>query len=73
MDIDLSSEPLGNDKNGRPVYLRDIWPTPKEVEDTVRSAVKTEQYNREYSEVFQGDQRWRGLPVGACLPAVRGA
>jgi aconitate hydratase len=63
MDIDLSSEPLGNGKDGKPVYLRDIWPTPKEVEDTVRSAVKTEQYAKEYGEVFQGDQRWRGLKV----------
>jgi aconitate hydratase len=63
MNIDLSSEPLGNDQNGKPVYLRDIWPTPKEVEDTVRSSVKTEQYNKEYGEVFQGDQRWRGLKV----------
>ncbi len=63
MDFDMASEPLGNDKNGKPVYLRDIWPTPKEVEDTVRSAVKTEQYNKEYGEVFQGDQHWRGLKV----------
>jgi aconitate hydratase len=63
MDFDMATEPLGNDKSGKPVYLRDIWPTPKEVEDTVRSAVKTEQYNKEYGEVFQGDQRWRGLKV----------
>jgi aconitate hydratase len=63
MDLDLSSEPLGKDKTGKPVYLRDIWPTPKEVEDTVRAAVKTEQYRKEYGEVFQGDQRWRGLKV----------
>ena len=63
MDFDMASEPLGNDKSGKPVYLRDIWPTPKEVEDTVRSAVKTEMYAKEYSEVFEGDQRWRSLPV----------
>jgi len=63
MDFDMASEPLGNDKNGKPVFLRDIWPTPKEVEDTVRSAVKTEMYDKEYGEVFQGDQRWRSLPV----------
>src|SRR4029077_7204946 len=54
---------LGNDKNGKPVYLRDIWPSPKEVEAIVRSAVKTEMYSKEYSEVFQGDQRWRALKV----------
>jgi aconitate hydratase len=63
MNFDMASEPLGNDKNGKPVYLRDIWPTPKEVEDTVRAAVKTDMFTKEYGEVFQGDQRWRGLPV----------
>jgi aconitate hydratase len=63
MDFDLATEPLGNDKNGKPVFLRDIWPTPKEVEDTVRAAVKTNMYDKEYGEVFQGDERWRSLPV----------
>ena len=63
MDFDMASESLGNDKNGKPVYLRDIWPTPQEVEDTVRAAVKTEMYTKEYSEVFQGDERWHSLPV----------
>jgi aconitate hydratase len=63
MDFDMATESLGDDKNGKPVYLRDIWPTPKEVEDTVRAAVKTEQYAKEYSEVFQGDQHWQGLKV----------
>ncbi len=63
MDFDMASEPLGSDQNGKPVFLRDVWPTPQEVEDTVRSAVKTDMYLKEYSEVFQGDERWRGLPV----------
>ena len=63
MDFDMASEPLGHDQKGQPVFLRDIWPTPAEVEETVRSAVKTEMYVKEYSEVFQGDARWRGLPV----------
>src|ERR1700680_288825 len=63
MDFDMASEPLGNDKSGKPVFLRDIWPTPKEVEDTVRSAVTTGMYQKEYSEVFQGDSRWQGLKV----------
>jgi len=63
MDFDMASESLGNDKSGQPVYLRDIWPTPKEVEDTVRSAVKTEMYDKEYGEVFQGDQHWRSLKI----------
>src|SRR5580765_5035990 len=63
MDVDMATESLGNDRNGKPVYLRDIWPTPKEVEDTVRAAVTTEMYRKEYGEVFKGDDRWRGLQV----------
>src|SRR5579862_9058448 len=63
MDFDMASESLGNGKDGKPVYLRDIWPSPAEVEETVRTAVSTDMYVKEYSEVFQGDARWRGLPV----------
>jgi len=63
MDFDMATEPLGNDKSGKPVFLRDIWPTPQEVEDTVRSAVTTAMYQKEYGEVFLGDQRWQGLKV----------
>jgi aconitate hydratase len=63
MDMDLTSEPLGTDTAGKPVYLRDIWPTPQEVESTVRAAVSTEQYRKEYSEVFDGDARWRAMQV----------
>jgi aconitate hydratase len=63
MDLDLTTEPIGTDKAGKPVYLREIWPTPQEVESIVRAAVTTEQYRKEYSEVFEGDARWRGMPV----------
>jgi aconitate hydratase len=63
MDFDMATEPLGNDRSGKPVYLRDIWPTPKEVEDTVRKAVSTDMYQKEYGEIFDGDERWRGLKV----------
>src|ERR1700680_465897 len=63
MDFDMASESLGDDKSGKPVFLRDIWPSPQEIEDTVRSAVTTGMYQKEYSEVFQGDERWRGLQV----------
>ena len=63
MDLDLTTEPLGTGSNGKPVYLRDIWPTPQEVESTVRSAVSTEQYRKEYSEVFEGDPRWKAMKV----------
>ena len=63
MDMDLTTEPLGTDNAGKPVYLREIWPTPQEVESTVRAAVSTEQYSKEYSEVFDGDARWKAMKV----------
>jgi aconitate hydratase len=63
MDFDMATESLGNDKNGKPVFLRDIWPTPQEIESTVRASVTTAMYNKEYGEVFQGDSRWKGLKV----------
>jgi aconitate hydratase len=63
MDMDLTTEPLGNDSAGKPVYLREIWPSAQEVEATVRAAVSTEQYRKEYSEVFEGDARWRSMPI----------
>jgi aconitate hydratase len=63
MDFDMASEPLGNDNAGKPVYLRDIWPTPQEIESTVRDNVTTAMYNKEYGEVFQGDAHWQGLKV----------
>jgi aconitate hydratase len=63
MDMDLTTEPLGTDRMGKPVFLRDIWPTPQEVEATVRSAVSSEQYRKVYSEVFEGDAQWKSMPV----------
>ena len=62
MDIDFESEPLGTGPKG-PVFLRDIWPTPKEVADTIVSSVKSEMFTREYADVFTGDERWRALEV----------
>src|SRR5271165_7043383 len=63
MDMDLTSEALGTDTAGKPVYLRDIWPTAREVETTVRVAVTKEQYRKTYSEVFEGDAHWKSMPV----------
>jgi aconitate hydratase len=63
MDMDLTSEPLGADSAGKPVYLREIWPSAQEVESTVRAAVSTQQYRKEYSEVFEGDARWKAMPI----------
>jgi aconitate hydratase len=63
MDIDLTTEPLGNDKSGKPVFLSDIWPTPQEIETTVRAAVSTSMYQKQYSEVYEGDAHWKGMHV----------
>jgi aconitate hydratase len=63
MDFDMATESLGNDKNGKPVFLRDIWPSPQEIESTVRASVSTAMYHKEYGEVFQGDAHWKGLRV----------
>jgi aconitate hydratase len=65
MDLDLTTEPLGMDKAGQPVYLREIWPTPQEVEATVRQAVTREQYQKQYAAVYDGDEHWKGMAVPA--------
>ena len=65
IDLDLQQEPLGTGKDGKPVYLRDIWPTAQEVDSLVRASIKSAMFHKEYGEVFQGDQRWNGLPVPA--------
>jgi aconitate hydratase len=63
MDIDVVNEPLGQDKSGQAVFLRDIWPTPQEVESTMRLSVSTEMFRKEYADVFTGDEHWRALPI----------
>ena len=63
MDMDLTTESLGSDSSGQPVYLRDIWPTPQEIESTVRDSVTSEMYRKEYSNVFEGDAHWKSMPV----------
>jgi aconitate hydratase len=65
MDMDLTTEALGADSKGKPVYLRDIWPTPEEIETTVRAAVSTDMYRKEYGEVYEGDARWKSMPLPA--------
>jgi aconitate hydratase len=59
--IDLSSDPLGHDQNGAPVYLRDIWPSNAEIAETVRSAVTSDLFEKRYANVFEGGRRWRAL------------
>ena len=63
MDIDLVNEPLGDDREGNEVYLRDLWPSAEEVQETISRAVQGEMFSRTYSDVFPGDPAWRDLPV----------
>jgi aconitate hydratase len=63
MDIDLTTEPLGQGSDGEDVYLRDIWPTTEEIDATVKSAVEGDMFRRTYADVFTGDERWRSLEI----------
>jgi aconitate hydratase A / 2-methylisocitrate dehydratase len=63
MQIDLTAEPLGTDAHGQPVYLKDIWPSEREIQETMLKAVKSDMFREKYAHVFEGDERWRGLPV----------
>jgi aconitate hydratase A / 2-methylisocitrate dehydratase len=65
MDIDLQEEPLGEGSNGEPVYLRDIWPSAEEIKQVVGDSVKSEMYERNYAEVFAGDEMWNAVDVPA--------
>jgi aconitate hydratase len=63
MQIDLTCEPLGTGSDGKPVYLKDIWPAEREIQETMLRAVKSEMFRSKYATVFNGDERWRELPV----------
>ncbi len=63
MDLDLATDPLGTDGTGKPVFLKDVWPTAKEVAQTVERALRADMFGKEYGGVFDGDDRWKGLPV----------
>jgi aconitate hydratase len=62
MDIDLYHDPIGRDKSGQPVYLRDLWPSQQDVQDTILKSVRSEMFRQKYAHVFEGDERWRALP-----------
>ncbi len=66
IDIDLTTEPLGEDPTGAPVYLRDIWPSDEEVRAVVRTSINREMFQHEYAKAFEGDANWRGMhaPTG---------
>jgi aconitate hydratase len=63
IDTDLRKDPLGKGKDGKPVYLSDIWPSSREIEETMQQSITTEMFTKSYAEVFGGDERWRGLSV----------
>jgi aconitate hydratase len=63
IDIDFAKEPIGQGKDGKDVFLKDIWPSPSEVAALVQKHVTAEAYAKEYADVFSGDERWRALPV----------
>jgi aconitate hydratase len=63
MDVDLTTEPLGTGTDGKPVYLSEIWPTPQEIESTVRASVTSEQYRKQYAAVYEGDAHWKSMKV----------
>ncbi len=63
MDIDLTTEPIGTGSTGQQVYLRDLWPTPAEIQSIVDTAVAAEMFTRDYADVFSGDERWQELDV----------
>jgi aconitate hydratase len=61
MDIDLTTDPLGSDADGRPVYLADLWPSPEEVTEAIRTSVTSDMFRQRYGSVFDGDERWQGV------------
>jgi aconitate hydratase len=65
VDVDLTTESIGTDRDGRPVYLSELWPSPEEVAAVVGEQVRSEVFTRNYASVFDGDDRWQDLPVPA--------
>ncbi|WP_105344143.1 aconitate hydratase AcnA [Mycobacterium sp. ITM-2016-00318] len=63
MDFDFESEPIGKDESGNEVFLKDIWPSQQDINDTIASAINTEMFTKNYADVFKGDERWRNLPT----------
>ena len=59
----LYADPLGNDPQGKPVYLKDIWPTPQEVQAVMNKSVRSEMFKKEYSQATEGDESWKAMPV----------
>ena len=63
MDLDIVEDPLGEDADGEPVYLRDLWPTQEEVNAEIESAIESDMFRKSYGEVFEGDENWKSLEI----------
>jgi aconitate hydratase len=63
MDFDFESQPLGTGSDGKEIYLRDIWPSPADVQRTIDESITEEMFTKDYADVFKGDERWRSLPT----------
>ncbi len=63
MDFDFENQPLGQDTDGTDVFLRDIWPSPQDVQTTIDNSISQEMFTKDYADVFAGDERWRSLPT----------
>lgn len=63
-DIDLTAEPIGKNRNGEPVYLKDIWPTSQEIAETIANSLSPEVFEKEYGNVWDGNERWNEIPTG---------
>jgi len=65
LEVDLNTEPLGNDASGKPVYMKELWPSAQEVADAVRQCITSQMFRQSYASVFKGDERWQGIQVPA--------
>jgi aconitate hydratase len=63
IDIDMRKDAIGKGRDGHPVYMADIWPSEREIEETMQQSITSEMFSKSYADVFQGDERWRGLAV----------
>ncbi|MEE2868491.1 MAG: aconitate hydratase AcnA, partial [Pseudomonadota bacterium] len=63
LNINITEDPLGEDQDGNPVYLKDIWPTTEEITDLIRASINEEMFRTRYSDVFKGDEHWQGIKV----------
>ena len=81
VDVDLATEPLGTGTDGKPVFLRDVWPSQAEVQELIQSCVRRDEFVEQYADVFQGSEEWRAhpgaerraLPLGRALHLRAGA